>query len=89
MADILRGRLGVVWLALVAATCVSWWLGTDHGTDSATLATAGVMVAAFVKVRLVGIHFMELRDAPVWLRLFIELYVAVIAITLFVLYLAL
>lgn len=84
-----RHRLAVVWALLVAATLVSYWLGTDHGTDSADVATAVVLFAAFFKVRLIGVHFMELRDAPIWLRAIFEGYVVVVGVTLFVLYLVL
>ncbi|MCW3016513.1 MAG: hypothetical protein JWO02_3605 [Solirubrobacterales bacterium] len=82
-------RVGVVWLALILATLGSWQLGTDHaltGTDR-EVATVAVLVVAFVKVRLVGLHFMELRDAPVPLRLVFEGYVAVVCLTLVGLYL--
>ena len=57
-------------LVLVAATGVAWWLGqADRGGGHAgALATAGVIVVAFIKVWIVGFQFMELRHAPRWLR---------------------
>jgi hypothetical protein len=56
----------VVWLVLMAATLLSWWLGDGHGATE----LAGVLVIAtgFLKVALIGDHFMELRTAPWQLR---------------------
>lgn len=78
MALLLKDRVTAVWLALVAATLVSVWLGTDHGFDDPEVAGAAVLVVAFVKVRFVGMWFMELRRAPVALRLLFEGYVLVV-----------
>lgn len=77
----------VVWAALVAATLISLALGEDwigHGDVAAAL----VIVIAFIKVRLVGMHFMELRHAPMPLRLVFQAYCAIASIVLIVLYLA-
>jgi len=83
-ADLLRSSATVVWLFLVAATVVSWALGTDHGfVDDTTAASVTVLVVAFVKVRFVGLYFMELKDAPVLLRALLELWcIAVCCLTL-------
>lgn len=69
---LLSNRAGVTWLILVAATIVSWAVGAEHGTGS----MVGVLVLAIaaVKVRLVGLDFMELRHAPIPLRAAFELY---------------
>jgi hypothetical protein len=56
----------VVWLVLMLATLVSWYLGDGHGATK--FAAVAVIVTAFVKVALVGDHFMELRTAPPQLR---------------------
>lgn len=77
----------VVWAALVAATLISLALGEDwigHGDFAAAL----VIAIAFVKVRLVGMHFMELRHAPLPLRIAFQAYCGVASIVLIVLYLA-
>ena len=69
---LVRNRAGVSWLLLVAATLVSWLVGAEHGTGS----TVGVVVLAIaaVKIRLVGLDFMELRHAPTPLRVAFEGY---------------
>lgn len=68
-----------VWALLVVATIVSGTVG-GHGVV--------VLVVAFVKVRLVGLYFMELRSAPVPLRLLFEGWVVVTCSVLIGLYLS-
>jgi hypothetical protein len=74
-ADLLRSSATAVWAFLVVATVVSWALGTDHGfVDDTTTASLVVLVVAFVKVRFVGLYFMELREAPLPLRALLEVW---------------
>src|ERR1700722_13997782 len=68
--SLFRARSTVVWVVLVAATIVSWAVGSEHGTGS-TIAVLGV---ALFKVRYVGLDFMELRQAPLLLRGMFEVY---------------
>lgn len=70
--DLLKNRAGASWLFLVAATIVSWAVGAEHGTGS--MVAVVVLAIAAVKARLVGLDFMELRDAPIPLRLAFEVY---------------
>ena len=70
-------RLTAVWALLVAATLLSFSAGGG----------AVVLGVAFVKVRLVGLHFMDRRAAPVPLRLVFEGWVVVTASVLIGLYL--
>ncbi|MEH3140267.1 MAG: cytochrome C oxidase subunit IV family protein [Mycobacterium kyogaense] len=83
--ELLKNRAGFTWLILVAATIVSWVVGADHGTGSAV----GVIVLgiAAIKVRLVGLDFMELRHAPVPLRATFEAYCVGMWVLLSALYL--
>jgi cytochrome c oxidase subunit IV len=78
-------RAGFSWLILVAATVVSWALGAEHGTGSAIAIV--VLAIAALKVRLVGLDFMELRHAPLPLRAIFELYCVAIWAVLCGLYL--
>jgi len=82
MPSLLRNTLTYVWLALVAATLLSWWAATSNGTGSAShisvSVTAGVLVMSFIKVRLVIMHFMEVRFAPLWLRLNCDAWLIVV-----------
>ncbi|MEW5807947.1 MAG: cytochrome C oxidase subunit IV family protein [Actinomycetota bacterium] len=74
MLELLKNRAGLSWLILVAATVLSWAVGAEHGTGS----VVGVLVLgiAAIKVRLVGLDFMELRHAPIPLRAAFEVYCA-------------
>lgn len=56
----------IVWLVLMAATLISWWLGDGHAATR--LAAVTVILTGFAKVALIGDHFMELRHAPPQLR---------------------
>lgn len=69
---LLRARSSLVWIVLVTATLASWALGSHHRIGS----EVGVVVLAIalVKVRFVGLDFMELRDAPLVLRGLFEAY---------------
>lgn len=76
MRSLLRTPATAVWLVLVLATGFSWALGTDHGfgSDGQTAASVVILVVAFVKVRFIGLFFMELRGAPLVLRMLFEGY---------------
>ena len=67
-----RGRAGTSWLVLIVATLISYALGAEHGTGSVIVVVVLAIVA--IKVRLVGLDFMELRSAPMPLRLALEGY---------------
>jgi hypothetical protein len=86
---LLRHATTAVWVLLVMATGISWWLGHGESATSAGLRTASVaiIVLAFVKVRLIGLHFMELRTAPMALRAAFEAYVIVVGGLLLAFYL--
>jgi caa(3)-type oxidase subunit IV len=70
--ELVRNRAGFSWLVLVAATVVSWVVGAEHGTGS--MVAIVVLAIATIKVRLVGLDFMELRHAPTPLRAIFETY---------------
>jgi hypothetical protein len=76
-----------VFPALVLATLSSWLLGIEGSTS--TLIGCAVVAIALIKVRLVGLHFMELRNAPALLRGAFEVYVMATGATLLTLYLIL
>jgi heme/copper-type cytochrome/quinol oxidase subunit 4 len=61
----------VVWVVLSAITVVSWWLGpARHSGPPApsTVITVVVLALGFIKARLIIRYFMEVRTAPLWLR---------------------
>jgi hypothetical protein len=88
MAALLRSPITGIWGLLIAMTLFSWYFGTDHGIDSAEAASVLVLLVAFFKVRFVGLFFMELRHAPIPLRILFEGWCTVVCTTVIVMYLA-
>ena len=77
MNQLLRGYTSGVWLLLVLLTAFSWWLsalGSAHFALNVQLATTSMFLVAFFKVRMVGMYFMEMKRAPLSLRLLFELW---------------
>lgn len=72
----LRSRAMVTWVILVILAVASPILGIEGGSGS--LVVAIVLTLAVVKVRLVGLDFMELRHAPAAMRLGFEAYCLVL-----------
>jgi heme/copper-type cytochrome/quinol oxidase subunit 4 len=70
-------RAGVSWLVLIAATLLSYALGAEHGVGSRVVVVVVFGIAA-IKVRLIGLDFMELRSAPMPLRVAFESYCLVL-----------
>ncbi|HSV71937.1 MAG TPA: cytochrome C oxidase subunit IV family protein [Methylibium sp.] len=65
-----------VWALLVGATLTAWWLADGHGLPARLATTAALLIAAF-KVRLVLLHFMELRHAPLRWRAVFEAWLVI------------
>ena len=63
-------RVAVTWLVLLAATLLSWESAQSAG--GVRLASTVVLLIAFLKARLIGLEFMELRGAPRVLRFIFE-----------------
>ncbi len=78
MPTLLRHRSTPIWLLLMVATAISWWFGADHGAHSEAdyaRVTIGLLILAFIKVRFVIQSFMEVRHAPIPLRVIGDLWV--------------
>lgn len=85
MSQLFANRISVVWLILVGVTVLSWEAG--HGMISnLDLARAAVIGVAFFKVRYVILDFMEIRHAPVAMRLVGEIWALVVCTALIGLY---
>ncbi|MBW8482664.1 cytochrome C oxidase subunit IV family protein [Actinomadura parmotrematis] len=74
-----------VWAALCAVTVLSWRLGTERTAGAAV--TVAVLAIALVKARFVVRCFMEVQDAPAWLRRLTDVWLAALWTALVVLYL--
>jgi hypothetical protein len=84
MSDLFWHRNTAVWALMVAATSVPLLLGAAHGVK---YAAAAALVIAFVKVRYIGLEFMELRGADVLLRRAFQAWVVVVGGTVIGLFL--
>ena len=78
MTDTLASKQVRIWVLLVALMFASLWLGHNGGPEANTVVTAAIMGLAFAKARLVILHFMEVAQAPVPLRLLLELWCALV-----------
>lgn len=87
MAALLKTRITAVWILLVLATAASWEMGHGFPFDDVTKAAIAIIVLALVKVRFVIMEFMELRGAPLPMRLVAEGWVVGICALLIALYL--
>lgn len=87
MAGLIFHRATAVWLLLVGATGLSWEFG--HGFGFGTdfrYGTLAVVIIAFIKLRIVFLEFMELRHAPLRLRLAFEAWTVVVCASVLILY---
>jgi Prokaryotic Cytochrome C oxidase subunit IV len=80
----------VAWAALTAATVLAWLLTPGESQAATTLGdelVAAIVVLGLVKCRLIIRYFMEVRHAPRWLRRATDGWLAVLWLTLLVVYL--
>jgi hypothetical protein len=78
--SLLNARSSYVWLVLVVATVLSWAIGVEHAVGSGI--SVLVLAIAAIKIRYVGLDFMELRTAPLPLRVAFESYCAALFLVL-------
>ena len=86
LSRLVSDRQTAVWLFLVAATVLTAVLGLEQHGDSTAVGLVHLVIA-FVKIRLVAIHFMYISEAPSALRFLVEGYVAVTFVALVGIYL--
>lgn len=86
MASLLLTRITLVWFLLVAATAFSWEMGHGAGFDDLRYASIAIIVVAFIKVRFVILEFMEIRTAPLFMRIIGATWCVVICTILVTLY---
>jgi hypothetical protein len=79
---LLKNPVDRVWLMLVAATLVTWWIGEGGWASSGGFAAVALMFGlAFVKGTLIALDFMETRHAPpLWRRLLLGWLAGVIGL---------
>jgi hypothetical protein len=74
-----------VWLLLVLATLLSY-ASWAEGALEPNRAGAAVLIIAFLKARLIGTRFMELREAVWPLRAAFEIWVVAVCVVLLVMF---
>ena len=88
MPPFFRSRLTGVWATLSIMTIASWWTANRSDGQAYTPITAGVLLFALIKSRLVMRYFMEVRFAPRWLRLTCDVWLMMVFGMVFALYLS-
>lgn len=90
MTKLLRDRLFIGWILLVAVTLVSVRIGgpdTVRLIPNAAATSIAVLCIAFAKVAVVMFEFMEVRGAPNALRALCTLWLLVVLSVLLIAYL--
>ena len=77
--SVLRARVTIVWLGLMVLTCVTTW-GLSKDLFSPAVAVIGIFAIAAVKVSYVMLDFMELRDAPIPVRVAFQAWPVIVAV---------
>lgn len=85
--QLLISRATLIWLVLLGATLLSWKMGHGVGLHDVRQASIAIIAIALVKVRLVMTEFMELRHAPRWTRVAVDLWLLLLLAVLIGVYL--
>lgn len=72
MSEIMKAG-GAVWLVLMVLSVANFLVGEDLGLHGHT-EIAILMAIAFVKARLIIRHFMEVKEAPLPLRIVFDIW---------------
>lgn len=80
LVNLFATRKAVLWLVLVALTIVSLELFQGIAGGNRQVAAAAVIVIAFIKVRIVGLDYMEIRNAPRLLRALFEAWTGIVLV---------
>jgi len=82
--SLLKNPVDRIWLALMVATAITFWLGESGLASSAGAVSVGLMFGlSLLKGVLVILDFMELRQAPaLWRRVMLGWLTVVIALIL-------
>jgi hypothetical protein len=73
-----RRRVSLVWALLLVLTFGSFVIGMEQNAGLTSAGAAMIVAIAMLKVRLIGIHFMDLRSVPKILRGLFEGYLLIV-----------
>lgn len=83
MRDLIQQRATYVFAGLVLITAIAFWLTVGHGAaslnEAQSIVWTEVIFLAYLKVRWILLDFMELRSAPIKLRLLFEFFAVALA----------
>lgn len=82
--DRTESRLAALWAVMVALT-LSSFTASESWFNHATVGIASVIVLAMIKVRFVVLDFMDVRYAPMLLRMILEVWIVCLTIALILL----
>ncbi|WP_405054177.1 cytochrome C oxidase subunit IV family protein [Thalassotalea psychrophila] len=74
----------LIWVVLITLTLLSFYLGHSSEHVSHTTITMAILLLSFFKVRMVIVYFMEVKDTPLLLRCFFELWCITVCAALIV-----
>lgn len=74
--------LVTIWLALIGVTLLSWEAGTANTSATPTWLVVSILLLTFTKVRFVVLDFMEVRHAPIQLRILLSVWVVLTCLAL-------
>ena len=76
--SVLRERVTMVWLGLMVLTCVTTW-GLSKDLFIPAVGVVGIFSIAAIKVSYVMLDFMELRSAPIPVRVAFQAWPVAVA----------
>jgi Prokaryotic Cytochrome C oxidase subunit IV len=76
--SVLRERVTAVWVGLMVLTCVTTW-GLSKDLFIPAVGVVGIFAIVAVKVSYVMLDFMELRDAPIPVRVAFQAWPVLVA----------
>jgi hypothetical protein len=89
MNDLIFSRLTLIWLLLIGATLLSVeFVGGLFPVGGVRAAAVAVMIVAFIKVRFVGLDFIELRSAPKIARVAFDVWLVCVCSSMIAVYLS-
>jgi len=83
MKHLLLKPVTAAWLLLMLATSLSWWVGQDRFVSliddgNHLIISSGLVFIAFIKVRIVISYFMDVRHAPLVLKIACDSWVVLV-----------
>jgi dipeptide/tripeptide permease len=78
LMSVLRERVTVVWLGLMVLTCITTW-GLSKDLFVPAVGVVGIFSIAAIKVSYVMLDFMELRYAPIPVRVAFQAWPVAVA----------